>query len=184
MAVDCLVRFLCEGNSEDAFSISLQGAFALGLSAYEKAYDLLEDVSGLNTKSIKSACQLVGFDCVYRAGRMFYKPVEDIQPDDSTIRNIRTMVEIERDFINENGPFIGSGYSFEGGYSKNITIGDCDFIVGDMILDSKVMKRTPDKNDTLQVLVYYILGIRSKKNVFKNIKRIGIINPRKKFLTQ
>ena len=49
-------------------------------------------VRGLDDDSIFATCQLTGYDVAYRVGKMYYKPVDEIQPDSATIENIRTMV--------------------------------------------------------------------------------------------
>ncbi len=51
---------------EDAFKISLMGATLIG--EYQKARKLLDKISGVDDVSIRSACRLVGYDVVFRAG--------------------------------------------------------------------------------------------------------------------
>ena len=89
-AVDYLSRFMDGTAVEEAFEISLLGARAMRMVA--KALALLDDVKGLDDLSITKACQLAGFDSAFRAGPLFYRPVESIVPDQATIANIRIMV--------------------------------------------------------------------------------------------
>ena len=44
--------------------------------------------------------------------------------------------------------------------------------------DFKVSKDEPKPKYTLQLLVYYIMGIHSVHKEFKSIKKLGIYNPR------
>lgn len=52
------------------------------------------------------------------------------------------------------------------------------FLTEDTLWDFKVIKNEPTSKHTLQILVYYLMGIHSKHPEFKNIKYIGIFNPR------
>ena len=51
--------------------------------------------------------------------------MKNIQPNEQTIVNIRTMVERSRAF-NEKNRIIKGGFTFEGGYTDIITTGDGD----------------------------------------------------------
>ena len=44
--------------------------------------------------------------------------------------------------------------------------------------DFKVSKQLPQKNSTLQLVIYYLMGKASQKPTFENIRYIGIYNPR------
>lgn len=97
LVVDYMTRFMTGASADDAFRISLIGAQIIG--KLECAHDLLACVTGLDDESIMCATKLVGFDVCYRADSMGYKPVEDINPDDDTITNIRVMVELSCVFL-------------------------------------------------------------------------------------
>ena len=96
MAVDYLTRLMLGTSPEDAFKISLLGAQVI--KQKRKALTMLEKVNGLDKESIYYACKLVGYDVCYRFGRLGYKPVSEIKPDDDTINNIRIMVERSLNF--------------------------------------------------------------------------------------
>jgi len=57
--------------------------------------------------------------------------------------------------------------------------GDADFRTKDTLWDFKVSKNEPTKDHTLQLIVYYLLGMHSYECDFSDIKKIGIFNPRK-----
>lgn len=176
MAVDYLTRFLNGTPIEEAFKISLRGAFFV--KEVELANDLLLKIQGTDDNSIESACKMVGFDVVVRSGVMGYKPVELINPDTETISNIRIMVNRGLNFFKLYGPIVKDGFTFEGGYTPFINTGDGDFLTENTLWDFKVSKSVPTSKHTLQLLVYYLMGVHSIHPEFKQIKNLGIFNPR------
>jgi hypothetical protein len=185
LVVDYMTRFMMGAKREESFSISLKGALALDLftgdknqSSMKNAVKLLSDVKGLDNKSITNACKLVGYDVCFRAGIIGYKPVEEINPDKDTIENIVTMINRSISFWNNYGPVTKDGFTFEGGYTDTISTGDGDYLTKDTLWDFKVSKDEPKPKYTLQLLVYYIMGIHSIHKEFKSIKNLGIYNPR------
>lgn len=42
----------------------------------------------------------------------------------------------------------------------------------------KVIRNNPDKDKTLQVLMYWIMGNHTKDRIFKGVNKVGIYNPR------
>jgi len=176
LSVDYLTRYSMGTPLEDAFQVSLWGATKIGELDY--ALQLLAQISGLDDKSIANACKLTGYDVCFRAGVMWYKPVQDIAPDLATISNIRTMVKRSVAFWKRYGPIVKDGFTFEGGYTEIITSGDGDFLTADTLWDFKVSNKPPTNVNTLQLLVYYIMGQHSIHKEFRNIKKIGFFNPR------
>ncbi|MCU5712630.1 hypothetical protein P9W89_04950 [Bacillus cereus] len=176
LAVDYLTRFTTGTSLEQAFKISLRGASKVNEGDY--AEELLNGIIGLDDNSIENACKLVGFDTAFRAGIAHYKPVHTIQPDFSTISNIRTMVERSRTFNDNYGPIVKDGFTFEGGYTQLISSGDGDFLTETTLWDFKVSKSAPTNKHTLQLLIYYLMGIHSIHSEFEQIENLGIFNPR------
>lgn len=176
LAVDYLSRFVLGAPAEDAFSISLLGARIIGDE--HRAFKLLKKIRCLNRRSIIAACKLVGYDVCYRASPFQYRPVQAIKPDKFTIKNIQTMVERCIFFFEECGPIIKDGFTFEGGYTSLVHAGDGDFLTKWALWDLKVSKKPPTKNHTLQLLMYYLLGIHSVHKEFYDVCRLGIFNPR------
>ena len=176
MAVNYLTRFTLGTSLEEAFKISLRGA--RNVKELDYALELVSGISGLDDNSIESACKLVGFDVAFRNSIAAYIPVQSIQPDHFTISNIRTMVERVIAFTEKYGPIVKDGFTFEGGYNQIITTGDGDFLTKTGLWDLKVSKSDPTNKHTLQLLVYYLLGLRSIHDEFDDIKELGIFNPR------
>lgn len=189
LAVDYLTRFMMGTSVEEAFKISLQGAMCLDLFlnsvtgkkgiALKNAQKLLKGIKGLDDESISNACKLVGYDVCFRAGIIGYRPVEEINPDFNTIRNIVVMVQRSLVFWERYGPIIKDGFTFEGGYTDIISSGDGDYLTKDTLWDFKVSKDEPKSKYTLQLLVYYLMGCHSIHPEFDKIEKLGIFNPRK-----
>ena len=175
--VDYMTRYLNGASIMDAFMISIKGACILG--DIDRAKELFEGIEGLDDKSITNACKLVGYDVCYRAGLINYKSIDTINPDKDTIANIRCMVKRSLKFIDEYGPIIKDGFNFEGGYTDLVTSGDGDFLTKDTLWDFKVSNKAPTNAHTLQLLMYYLMGVHSiHEEDFLDIENIGIFNPR------
>lgn len=182
LAVDYGTRLMKGAPPREVFDVALRGARLV--NADKVAEDLLAELEenysvdeGISSYGIKLVCKLSGFDAAFRAGYKAYKPVSEIGPDDQTIADIQTLIARTVEFFEEFGPVIDSGFTFSGGYSDNIDAGDADYLTNDTIWDLKVRKAEPNKNSTLQVLLYYLLSLKSDQPEFKNITKVGIYNP-------
>ena len=177
LAVDYLTRLMLRNNKKDVFYINLRGAQFI--KKHTQAIELLENINGLDSRSIVNACKLVGFDTVFRAGPATYKPVENIMPSDESIEDIKIMVNRTVNFFKDNGPIILRIFTFEEGYSSKITTGDADFLTSKTLWDLKVSKNSISSKHTLQILVYYLMGLRSiHKEHFEKLETIGLFNPK------
>ena len=191
LAVDYLTRFslLIENGKnyvealQDAFRISLRGSMIV------EEKDLAGDLSlklidsykkdGLSDTVIDCACKLVGFDSAFRAGLLAYKDVREIEPGKETIENIIIMVKRSLRFFKTYGPIVDEGMVFPLGYSDLVSTGDADFMTEDCLWDFKVSKRKIDSKVTLQLGMYYVLGLRCIDSVkYEKLKYIGVYNPR------
>lgn len=178
LVVEYLAKLEYDYQVPDIFRISLAGALHAGQK--ESAQDLLNHIKkGLDSVSIASACELVSFDTVVRAGISTYRPVNHQDISEETIENIRILIQRAIKFFNDNGPIINIGTTFEGGYSEKVDRGDCDLLTEDGLWDMKVSKQPINAKQTLQLLMYYVMGLRSNhKDQFNNLNRLGIFNPR------
>lgn len=176
LAVDYLTRFMLGEPVEKAFMISLKGASLIGEQKAAQKY--MSRIDGLNRRSVINAVKLCGYDVIYRAGVMGYKPVTSITPDYASIENIMTMVERSLQFFEDCGPIVMSGFTFEGGYTNIIGAGDGDFTTKDTLWDFKVSKNMVKKEHTLQLLIYWRMGLHSIHPGFEEIKYLGVYNPR------
>ncbi|PFR64601.1 hypothetical protein COK29_26985, partial [Bacillus cereus] len=73
---------------------------------------------------------------------------------------------------------VKDGFTFKGGYTPSINTGDGDFLTENTIWDFKVSKSVPTNKHTLQLLIYYLMGVDSIHSEFKQIENLGIFNPR------
>lgn len=175
--IDYMTRFLCSDDKKTAFEISLVGSKLIG--ELNHANDLLNQITGLTRESIISACQLVGYDVCFRSGVANYRPVEDILPNEDTISNIIELLSRSHNFIKLYGPFTLLGFALDGAFTNIIDTGDGDFLSESALWDFKVSINQPTNRHTLQLLVYYLMGLRSiNREHFKKLKSIGIFNPR------
>lgn len=175
MVVDYLTRFMKGTSKHIAFQVSLMGAQKV--DELDNAYKLLNNIKGLDAVSIHNACQLVGYDVAYRRGKFSYTPVDRILPDKQMMQNIVILVNRSLNFLKNIGPVVSEGFTFEGGYNDVISSGDGDYLTEDTLWDFKVSEAKPSIQNTLQLLVYYILGIHSIHPEFQKIKELGIYNP-------
>lgn len=174
-AVDYLTRFVTSGRLLPAFSSCLEGARAAGGQA--EAMRLLERVDGLSDGSIRAVCDLVVFDQAARAGRSSM-PVSRVTADVDTCWNIRRMVQRSCRFLDAYGPAVWFGPSFDGGYTRLVSYGDGDLLTRDTLWDFKTSGRVPTRDNTLQLLCYWLLGLHSTHAVYRRVRRLGFYNPR------
>ena len=88
------------------------------------------------------------------------------------------MINRSLSFWKEYGPISKDCFTFEGGYTDIISTGDGDYLTRDTLWDFKVSKKEPTSQHTLQLLVYYIMGMHSIYKEFNTVKKLGIYNPR------
>lgn len=188
MTVDYLTRYYLTKNAEKAFEVSLAGSeIAEDLfnvkNAKEVAKTFLKNIVNneqLNRDVIINAMKLVTFD-VYRRNP-YYATSENgpnsIAPNNETIDNVIIMIKRSLSFWNTYGPITKDGFTFEGGYTDVIDSGDGDYMTKDTIWDFKVSKSKPTSKHTLQLIVYWRMGLESLHKEFQEIKYVGIFNPR------
>ena len=180
LAVDYLTRYVLTGDVKDAFKISLLGAQNIGEveTAERLVRGVKKGIKDLDDQSIINAVKLSGFDVCCRSSVLGYTPVSLIRPNADTIENIRIMVQRTLNFFELYGPLVLSGFTFKGGYTKIIASGDADYLTEDTLWDLKVLKNYINKNHIMQLLIYWRMGLRSDYETFKNVKFLGIYNPR------
>ena len=175
MAVDYLARYMNGEPKEKAFKISLMGADEV--NELNKAREWLEKINGLDDESIYAACKLSGYDVAIRRGVTAFATIDDIDPDENVLENIKIFVIRTLEFFKKYSPIVLDGFDFKGAYNGIISNGDGDFLTKDTLWELKVTDGKPDSKHTLQILTYYILGIHSIHAEFKTLKYIGIFNP-------
>lgn len=183
LVVDYLARMILGEEKKSIFHIALKGAAIIDekesddqKTQTKRAMRILKKINSIDNESIKYTCRLVQYDSWGRGGMSELN--WHLAPNEYTLENIKCMIHRCTVFFEKYGPILQSGFTFEGGYSRIITSGDGDYISNDTIWDFKVSKNLPTKENTLQLLIYYVMGKVSAKDEFKEIKQIGICNPR------
>lgn len=182
LVVDYLTRFMFTQDKISSFVISINGAKCVD-RAFENDTEtrnvmgLLDKVTGLDDTSIYSACRIVGYDVAIRRGVNWFRPVSEIIPPKELISNIRVMVNRCLTFLNEIGPIVSAGFTFEGGYTELIDSGDGDYLTKDTLIDLKTSYERLSSKWSLQLLVYYIMGIHSINKEFESVEKLCIYNP-------
>ena len=203
MVVDYMTRYIMGAKLTDAFRISCMGAMYAKNLGYTDAVDVaksfLRKIKGLDNESIVYACRMVWFDAYYRVP-MWAKQHESREkndPDAHTVTNIRTMINRSVSFWNKYGPPTKNGFTFEpmldsseeemkemtkngsyGGYTYDVDRGDGDYLTEDTLWDYKVSKNKLTSKTTLQLRMYWIMGVHSDRPEFKTINKLGVFNPR------
>ena len=171
LATDYLTRYRLTKDLVDSFRISIMGAKILG--KYEYALNLLANVA---KGDIASAVKLTAFDAVFRAEIM---NISVPSPDAATVGNIYIMVQRGINFLESKDSVVKAGFTFEGGYTNTVSSGDGDYLTKDSLIDFKVLRGKITSQHTLQLLMYYLMGLRSIHTEFKAVKYLSIFNPRK-----
>lgn len=157
------------------------------------AFKLLSCIKqGLSSETVRAACQLVAYDSWFRNPYQAFTEslsttFRDNLPDEQTIENIRIMVNRSIIFLKRCKRLL-AGFTFaerdlygeivHNGYTDIVSTGDGDYLSEDTVWDFKVSKYPPTKNNTLQLLMYYLMGKHSGIKKFEPITRIGVYNPR------
>lgn len=177
LAVDYLTRIEMGDEPFEAFAVSVHGM----RMAVDMKVEILQAPSAMPTdlsdESITNAIILASFDSIFRAGPYAYRACT--LPDKHTIENIRHMVNRCVAFFDKVGPVTNPGFMFEGGYTDTITAGDGDILTKDGLWDIKVYRGNLTSKQTLQLLVYWRMGLRSIHPAFHDIHTLGFYNPRK-----
>lgn len=186
MAVDYLTRFMIGEDIVEAFAISYRGAYIAEKMFHQEnalhfAEELMSNIGGIDKESIMNACKLVTFDVWVRSPMeaLRAKSIDEVNPDEETIENIKIMVLRSMEFWATYGPITANGFTFEpDGYTETVNSGDGDYLTDDTLWDFKVSKAKLTSKHTLQLLMYWIMGQHSGQDIYKNISKLGIFNPR------
>ncbi|WP_143024924.1 hypothetical protein [Microbacterium sp. cf332] len=143
----------------------------------------------IDDDAARIACQLATYDVALRAGPAWYNPESTLRaPDETATSHILSMVERSQDFFEDYGPILEVAFVFvdedefeaggRGGYSIYVDSGDGDFLTEDTLWDFKVSALKPNKDHTLQLVMYYLMGKQSGLPQFATQTHVGIFNPR------
>lgn len=139
---------------------------------------LLAMVDGFSDRSVRAACLLCGFDAASRRGPARWRAGRVVDPGPATVYNVRRMVARTLRFMDRVGPVVWEGFTFDGGYTDRVTSGDGDLLTADGLWDLKVSRWPPNPTYTLQLLVYWRLGLHSTHPEYLRVRRLGLYNAR------
>lgn len=189
LVVDYLSRVAQGATPFDAFRVSLLGAETRGEQAMEHAERLVNRIHAdvLDPQVITAARWLVGYDVYARVEG--YIPSGNVAsaPNAVTIQNAQVMLERSAYFFSTHGPVVRDGFTFvhglpdgsvKSGYTETVSRGDGDFLTGDTLWDFKVSIKPPTSAHSLQLLMYYLMGLECGDPDFAGIERLGVFNPR------
>ena len=174
--VDYMTRVASGQSKRFAFHVPLAGARLVGESA--RAESLLAGIDGFGRAAARNACLLLDYDSASRRGPAYWRPRRMV-PDEATYRNLTRMVARSRVFLDRYGPTVWDGFGFDGGYTAAVTSGSGDFLTADTLWDFKVSIHRPIPAWTLQLLVYWRLGVHSVHAEYGSVRRLGFFNPRR-----
>lgn len=173
--VDYMSRFRQGTPKKQAFAVSIQGAGLVGQEG--TARKLLRQINGDDDLSIFAACQLASYDSLTRAE--IANDLSKAQPNGKTIVHIRKMLWRTDEFFKAFGPVVLDGFSVNDAPGAYIDKGDGDFLTTDSLWDFKVLSGKLTPKHTLQLLVYWRMGLRTTNAaLFERVKWLGVFNPR------
>ena len=192
LVVDYMSRYMLTKDFYEAFKVSFWGAINKdklmdqGGENKARCFEIGAKVKGIDNESLKAAYQIVGYDVWYRNPDIAYakRYCGDnidlyVEPDDATLENTRIMINRAIRFFKMYGPLTKDGLTFEDdGYTETVDTGDGDFLTKDTLWDFKVSNKGPTTAHTLQLMMYYIMGLHSGQEIYKDIRNLGIYNPR------
>ena len=166
----------------NAFQVSFMGANIAG--RFDEAEKLAIKLVELYKKQKRDrqriaqvASELVIYDAVFRGA--FYNPnaeVPKVNKDDKNALDLMLMAA--ECYLLEKEKIVSLGFSFRATGAENVCQSDGDLLTEDSIIEIKCSAKKPTSKHTLQLLLYYILGMHEYPNEFKTIKFIKVLNPR------
>lgn len=183
MAVDYLSRLMTGDYPVDLFIWAIRGAELLNdPKAVAEADELLSLLHRgvVDAAAIRAACKLASYIRVFHAGPAAYDPHARTTPDELTTDRIRVMIDRCLPFFRDYRAVLMLEESiFPGGYVGSIAAEPSELVkVAETIWDFDASERGPTKEHTLQLLVGWLLGLRSGTPQFKTITHLGVFNPR------
>lgn len=185
LTVDYLTRYQLYGATE-AFAISRIGLHNLEISTghfgdqffFAEIAKLKHD---LDQTTILTAAQLASFDTFYRTGYGNPYSYRNLKLNEITYEHIKTMVFRTLNFLQQktDEKQLVTDFNFDGGYTQTIVNGDGDFHDDHGLWDLKVSKQQFSTKWSLQIVIYYLMGLHSyDAEIYQKMQTLGIYNPR------
>ncbi len=168
---DYLTRMYLTKDKEYTFKTSLIGAMLI--DRYEFAKELLDKINFLGSNTVINAIKLTGFDRIIKNNFPDYQ--EPPIPPIEIINDIIDLIYRCIHFFNERN-ITETGFVVNGGKRTLVSSGEGDYLSKTELIDLKVSKTVFSSTWSLQVLMYYIMGLHNNELKFHSIDYIGIYN--------
>ena len=166
--------------ARSAFMPSLYVSLVTGFGEdTDEVGEMIEGIVGLDRASVVNAVIVCGYIVCHNADVDYCKKVDRIVPDDAAVENIVTMVNRTVEFARRFETGMLGPISLDGGYSNIVTAGAVEMLSKDTVWNFRISVSAADEKDTLRVLMYWRMGLRSTVSAFKDVKYLGIFNPRR-----
>lgn len=202
-AVDGLSRMALEGERADVFYKYMRGASRAEdcgrAGSIRAAKGLKDGIAGMDDESIRNACRIASFgDWLVDPAAAEDGPGPDaVEPGDASVEAIRVMAARMGAFFDRYGQPEEREFSFEpadgdsmgyvsmtmggggtwGGYTVSAACGNGDYISGDTMWLVKADGSEVTEADTLELLMWAVMGVKSGQSKYQAVKRMGILEP-------
>lgn len=176
--VDNMTRILLGAKPKKVFQPAINGMMAAKVDIFGDSFDLIDEVTGLDDDSILAAFQLSIYEAIYRNGYRTSVNLENKLTDNHTIGNIKEMINRSLAYFKQQEHIIDVGERLFVKYKGDTIYGDYDYLTEDSLIDMKVLSKKITNKHTLQIILYWIIGMKSDKKQFSNVKHLKFYNPR------
>lgn len=119
------------------------------------------------------------YDFGYISGR---SSISSSRPKYYKKKDICVLMDLYKRLVSWLCTMLSKGIVFDyrfypNGYTDKIKYGVGDFVCENTLFDLKCIKSKPSSYHTLQLLIYYVMGIHSNNKLYRNVKNIGIYSP-------
>ncbi|MDO4220188.1 MAG: hypothetical protein Q4D22_03095 [Candidatus Saccharibacteria bacterium] len=167
----------------NSFFTSVKGATRV--NEFDKVRDLMINLYDCYNrkkenyrKIVSLAVQLVRYDTAFRSG--YFDPNEKpykVAEEEASI--IDYMLKATQIYLMTHEKITRLGVSFNAIGAKNCAPSDADLLGEDALIDIKLIRKEPTSQHTLQLLLYYIMGLHEYHDEFVGVKYLKVLNPRK-----
>ena len=177
LVVSRLTRVMTGFNPCRAFETSWFGAE--NVDDVDRLRSLCTGIDGLTDESIRNAYALCAYDVAYYVDPSEYRELDPGDVDAHTVSNARMMVERTVAFLDRYGPRTLCGFPLRHAcHGTNIVNAEGDIATADGLWGIRTSTEPLTPVDTLQMMIYWRLGLRSILDELHGIRALGFFNAR------